>query len=246
MKSVPSRGGRPSAGRDARGRLLSLLVLLGLLMSRPAEAADLLCALASYCVYEAERFSITVVDQETGAPLPGVHALAEWLDRSHRTPLMAEDVVSGPDGVLAFPACGPLRGGPEGLILGEDPVISFFKPGYVLVPPRGQWRPEALTNVPPQGTEERTRVYRFGEDGRTVAMAPFRGSAEDWVKVLDNATFSAGGIPTEVLLRLRVPYLNRWNLLLAEKDHLPAEYQRPGQTFWHLQRMITSLKEGRP
>ena len=90
MKSLPSRGGHPSAGRGARGRVLSLLVLFGLLLSRPAEAADLLCTLASYCVYEGVPFSITVVDQETGAPLAGVHALAEWLDRSHLTPLMAK------------------------------------------------------------------------------------------------------------------------------------------------------------
>jgi hypothetical protein len=244
MKPVLAREGLRAAGRTARKRLLWCLGLLALLLARPAEA-DVLCTLFSYCRYEGVAFTIRVVDQN-GQPLAGVHALAEWLDRQHATPHMAEDAVSGPDGVLAFPAWGPLRGSPVGLIPGEDPVITLFKPGYVYVPAVRTMHPYAIVSTPPPGTEERTRVRRYGDAGQTVTMAPFRGSAEDWVQVLQNATMASSGIPTEDLLRLRVPYLNRWRRLLAEKDHLPAEYQKPGQTFWHLQRMITNTEEGRP
>ena len=243
MKPVLAREGLGAAGRTARKRLLWGLGLRALLLARPAEA-DVLCTLFSYCLYEGVAFTIRVVDQN-GQPLAGVHALAEWLDRQHATPHMAEDAVSGPDGVLAFPAWGPLRGSPVGLIPGEDPVITLFKPGYVYVPAVRTMNPNAIANTPPPGTEERTRVRRYGDAGQTVTMVPFQGSAEDWVQVLNHAVSFASGIPTEDHLRLRVPYLNRLRRLLAEQDHLPPEYQKPGQFFWSIQREITFLEEGK-
>ena len=244
MKPVLAREGLRAAGRKARKRVLCCLGLLALLLARPAEA-DVLCTLFNYCLYEGVAFTIRVVDQN-GQPLADVHALAECLDREHRTPHMAQDAVSGPDGVLAFPAWGPLRGSPAGLIPGEDPVITLFKLGYVYVPAVRTMPPYDIVSTPPPGTQERTRVRRYGNEGRTVTMVPFQGSAEDWVQVLDHAKFVASGIPTEDLLQFRVPYLNRWRRLLAEKDHLPAEYQRPAELLWQLQRAITDLEGGRP
>jgi hypothetical protein len=101
-------------------------ICLGLLLVTPAHAG-LLCTVFKYCLYEGVPFTIKVVDKETGSPLPNVHALAEWLQQGRfgaGGPVMVQDAVSGPDGVLTFPAWGPLRGSPDGLLVYEAPVIT--------------------------------------------------------------------------------------------------------------------------
>jgi hypothetical protein len=228
-------------------RVAGLLLGLGLLLpARPAEA-NVLCALFSYCLYEGVPFTIRVVDQ-TGQPLAGVHALAEWVQwgmYGMGPPLMVQDAVSGPDGVLAFPAWGPIRGSPAGLVEASDPVITLFKPGYVLVQSEsGALGRREILNRSSKGVSERTRVRRFTDNGRTVAMEPFRGTTDEWVKEIHEARSGAGGIGDEAFLRYRVPYLNRLRRLLAEQDHLPKKYREPGDFFWGIQRQITFLEEG--
>lgn len=107
--------------------MLGGLICLGLLLVTPAHAG-LLCTVFKYCLYEGVPFTIKVVDKETGSPLPNVHALAEWLQQGRfgaGGPVMVQDAVSGPDGVLTFPAWGPLRGSPDGLLVYEAPVITL-------------------------------------------------------------------------------------------------------------------------
>ena len=230
----------------SRLRLSVLLLGLGLLPARPAEA-NLLCSLFSYCLYEGVPFTIRVVDQ-SGQPLADVHALAEWVQHGMYGmggPLMVQDAVSGPDGVLAFPGWGPIRGSPDGLYLASDPLITLFKPGYVLVPSEsGLLGRRVILNRLSKGTDERTRVRRFTDNGRTVAMEPFRGTVDEWMKELHEARSGSGGIGEEAFVRYRVPYLNRLRRLLAEQDHLPKKYQEPGEFFWSIQRSIQFLEEG--
>ena len=220
-----------------------------LLPARPA-AADPLCSLFKYCFYEGVAFPITVVDKETGQPLADVHALAEWGQYGvYGTdgPVMVQDAVSGPDGVLAFPAWGPVRGSPDGLELASDPLITLFKPGYVLVPSEsGLLGRRVILNRLSKDTEERTRVRCFTDNGRTVTMEPFRGTVDEWVKELQEATSGSGGIGEEAFLRYRVPYLNRLRRLLAEQDRLPKKYQESGQAFWSIQREIEFLEKAPP
>jgi hypothetical protein len=225
-------------------RLVGVLVGLSLFLTARAAEANVLCALFSYCLYEGVPFTIRVVDQ-TGQPLAEVHALAEWVQWGMHgvgPPLMVQEAVSGPDGVLAFPGWGPLRGSPEGLAGARDPIITLFKPGFLLSPSQGLLGRQAILNRLSKGTDERTRVRRFTDDGRTVAMEPFRGTADEWVKELDGAHRSTGA--DEVFLRYRVPYLNRLRRLLAEQDQLPRKYQELGQIFWDIQRQIRFLEEG--
>ena len=107
---------------------IGLLLLVGLLVPRAVEA-NILCKWFGRCLYESPGFRFTVVDRETGQPLADVHALSEWVMYGyHGTdgPLMVQDALSGPDGLLAFPAWGPLRGSSAGLVLNQDPVITLF------------------------------------------------------------------------------------------------------------------------
>src|SRR5215831_11227291 len=122
-------------GVDMKIRKLPIIFAVWFIrmLAVPLAQANPLCSWFGYCVYESPAFRITVVDQETGRPLADVHALAEWVQYgSHGTngPLMVQDAASGPDGVLAFTAWGPMRGSNAGLVLNQDPVITLFKPGY--------------------------------------------------------------------------------------------------------------------
>jgi hypothetical protein len=225
--------------------VVAVMVLVGLgLLPAPAAGAEALCALARYCQYEAPAFTLRVVDRETGQPLADVHGLAEWVQYGlpgQYPPLMVLDAVSGPDGVLSFPAWGPIQGSRLGLFLGRDPVITFFKPGYVLIPPRGGTRRE-IGNIYPLQAEETDRVHRFGEDGKTFEMEPFRGTPEEWLKELGaELTFFAS-----VGLADKRPLLNRVLRIWAEREKYPARYQEPGEFFWHVGRELKDLEgEGR-
>lgn len=221
-----------------RGVGIIMLFALGLLVPQPA-AAEFLCTMFGKCLYEGAPFRFTVVDKNTGQPLADVHALAEWIlhgPHGRNGPLMVQDAVSGPEGVLAFPAWGPTPGTRLGLILNHDPAITLFKPGY---------RTLLIQNAYPEGTEETTRVRRFGQDGQTFALEPFRGSPKEWVKQMDNVLGSSGSMSDDQLLQFRWPYLARWKRVLGEREKLPPQYQQVGQFFWHVEREIKFLEEGK-
>ena len=123
------------ASRRAGSVALLLASVFGLAASALGEngRSDPLCPHIVACQYEAPAFSIRVVDQQTGQPLADVHAIAAWLVygfHGRRGVLMALESVSGPDGQLSFPAWGPVKSGVEGLVLGRDPLVSLFRPGY--------------------------------------------------------------------------------------------------------------------
>jgi hypothetical protein len=199
-----------------------------------------MCTLFNHCVYEAAAFSIRVVDKDTGEPLADVHALASWLQyglSGQYPPLIVLDSVSGPDGILAFPAWGPIKGSRSGVVLGKDPIITLFKPGYLLSRP---WAGAArvIHNAYPRDTEYTTRVRRFGQDGKTFTMEPFRGTPQEW---LDEISEDAWPYFSDDLADKRPP-ANRLRRLWAEREKFPARYQMPGQFFWHVERSLRALE----
>lgn len=183
----------------------------------PVAEADVMCQLFGYCVYQSPGFKVIVVDKETGKPLADVHALASWVQYGyHGTngPLMVQDVVSGPDGILTFPAWGPSRGSTTGLVLNMDPGISVFRQGYKAV---------LINNAP--GTDEKARVRGFTQDGKTFPIEPFRGTIAEWVRELEKAAYpgTLGRASEDQLRQFLVPYLNRKQRVWAELQKIPRD-----------------------
>lgn len=221
-------------------RRLTITVLVGLMSLSIVETvhAEFLCQWFGYCVYESPGFKIKVVDKQTGKPLSDVHALAEWTQYEFQGSgalLVAQDAVSGQDGMLVFPPWGPTRGSSGGLVLNQDPVITLYKLGYDVT---------QINNAP--GSDERARVRGLTQNGQTFTLSPFQGTPDDRVKQLLIPGFGLaipGNQETRVLFR--EPYLNRLRRIWSEKDNLPKNFQNTGQFFWHLQREIKSFEEGK-
>ena len=208
-----------------------------LLVSGTAEANVLCRILPMRCTYEGVAFRFTVVDAETRQPLGDVHALAEWIMYGlpgQYPPLMVLDAVSGPDGQLTFPAWGPIRGPRTGLRLNSDPVVTLLKPGYKTL---------RLVNPPPPGTTETTRVHRFGRDGQTVALEPFRGTPDEWVEQLKQVYRGEAMRNEDDNRKFRDPYLNRVRRVWAEREKVPERHRvRPG-FFWFVEQEMKELEE---
>ncbi len=220
-------------------RSVGLLIgVFGVLSLARGAAADFQCQVLHVCLYEGPAFSFRVVDAETRQPLAAVHALAEWVlygPHGLDGPLLVRDTVSGPDGAIAFPAWGPLRGPASGLSLDHSPAITLFKPGY---------KTFALYNR--GGKDETTRVRTFDHAGKTLAMGPFRGTPDQWVEELKKIR-SGVAFPRsdEQSLQFREPYMNRLRLVWAERDKVPSRYQERGQFFWFVEFQMKSLQEGK-
>lgn len=234
--------GDPTRRRWSGWVLVRLVGALLLVAAWPglagAAQANRLCETLG--IFQGEAFRLLVVDAETQRPLANVHALAEWQSwgfHGRNGPVMVQDAVSGADGILAFPAWGPVSGERAGLVLNSDPVITLFKPGY---------KPLIIFNAYPEDMTETTCVRRFGQDGRPFALEPFRGTPDEWVEQLRKISHGlAGPRSREQSLRFRDPYVNRLRLIRAERDHAPSQYREPGQFFWHVERDIKFYEEGR-
>ena len=232
-------GTRITEAKSFFPRLLGLAVCVAAIVFMVGSArADFLCSWLLQCFYESPGFKIRVVDKETGKPLVDVHALAEWVQYGYHGSgalLVAQDAVSGADGMLSFAPWGPTRGSSAGLVLNQDPVITLYKLGYDVI---------LINNAP--GRDERARVRGLWQNGQTFALSLFRGNSDERVKQLLIPGFGLaipGNEETKVLFR--EPYLNRLRRLSAEKDTLPQKFQNPGQFFWHVQRDIKSFEEAK-
>jgi len=172
-------------------------------------------------VFEGLAFEITVVDSESGQPLPDVHALAEWRRFSAgmraNGPLMAQDALSDTAGVVRFPPWGPVEGSSSGLVFGDDPVITLFKPGF-------QWL--RISNEGSHDKNERDRIRRFFPSGRVYVLKAFSGTDAEWLEQLKKAGNPAAyPLSDEMLLQFRVPYLNRFRRVHTELLRLPTDLQ---------------------
>ena len=206
--------------------IIFVAVLISLLTVTTAHANPI-CNWFGYCLYESPGFSIKVVDQNTGQPLADVHALAEWTQYGFHGSggvLIAQDAVSAADGVLKFPAWGPTRGSSRGLVLNQDPVVSLFKPGYVVL---------IIHNAP--GSDERAHVRGLKQDGQTFKLEPFRGPLDVWIKELRLAASPAHvGVPLEAQAEMRTAYLNRFVRLFSEAQKLPISRKEVQQLINYL------------
>lgn len=223
-------------------RRLRTAVVLVTWLAIPATADARLCDyLPIACVYEGAPFTIKVVDAETGQPLAGVHALAEW--QQYGTygsggPLMVQDAVSGAEGVLTFPAWGPVSGSRVGLDSPRDPLVTLFKSGY-----RARLIDNDVGDVPREST---AKHRRFGQDGATFALEPFRGTPEEWAAELQKVAFPHMPAGDDALERFHIPYGHRARLVWAERDRLPARFSERGQIFWQLEGLLSRLDEAQP
>jgi len=217
--------------------LITLLLCVVSLGTASTVHANPICNWFGYCVYESPGFRITVVDGETGTPLADVHALAEWNQYGFHGsggPLMVQDAVSGPDGVLTFPAWGPMRGSSGGLELNQDPVITLFKPGYKAM---------AINNAP--GRDEKARVRGFTQSGQIFQMDRFHGTPEEWVKQLETIWLGRALPRNDQMARKFPQYLNRLQKVWEEREKVPSKYHQPGQFFWHVQREIKFYEDNK-
>lgn len=207
---------------------------ISLLAAQPVEANSM-CRWFGQCFYESPGFKITVVDKETGKPLADVHALAEWIQYGmwgQHPLLVAQDAISGEDGMLVFPPWGPTRGSSAGLVLNEDPVITLYKFGYDVM---------MINNAP--GTDERARVRGLTQNGQTFALSLFGGAADERVKQLLIPGFGLA-IPgrEETKALFREPYLNRLRRIWTEKDSLSKKHE---SFFYEVQRTIKAFEEAK-
>jgi hypothetical protein len=199
-------------------RAIILAVLLLLVSPLPTDA-NVLCRWIGVCLYLSRGFDITVVDAETGKPLPGVYAWAEWVQyAAHGTngPLMIQEATSGADGRLTFPAWGPTRGSGAGLDLGSDPAVILFKSGYATL---------LVQNEVPLGADHLAAFRTFGRSGQTLRLERFAGPVAERVRQLKTLAFPSymGRVSVVQSAQFRNPYLKRLDLVEAELAELPRD-----------------------
>ncbi len=126
---------------------------------------------------------------------------------------MVQDALSGTDGVLRFTKWGPIHGYLSGLVIGSDPIVSLFKPGYEVIVESNKLWPR---------TRDTEKVRRFGQDGSTIRLVPFRGTPRSWIHQLRTvAVPKAMPISDTTLQQFREPYLNRFQRVSNEMQLLP-------------------------
>jgi len=219
--------------------MAGVFACIALCLAAVSPAADQACELVPVpCVYEGLPFQINVRDAETRKPLAKVHALAEWrrYGKGGRLdgPVMVQDAVSGADGILKFPAWGPIEGPSSGLGLGDDPIITLFLSKYKAL---------IIVNGPRPGMNERQRVRGFYPDAATYFLEPFRGDPAEWIVQLEKVWLGqATSRSDEMTLAFREPYLRRLRRVSDERHNLPS--QSSEGFFWHVDRELTLFKDG--
>jgi hypothetical protein len=200
-------------------RIVAALVLALCLSAPSAVRANPLCRAVGVCLYASPGFELTVLDAATGAPLPGVYGWAEWVQYGTHGiggAVMVQDVVSGPDGRLVFPRWGPTLGSRAGLVLGSDPAVILFKPGYTTL---------LVDNVVPPGASQHAMRRGFRHDGQRVRLPAFGGSPAEWVEELRRLIYPAlsSYVSEAARTRFREAYRRRLTRARAELGRLPAD-----------------------
>jgi hypothetical protein len=196
-----------------------ILALLLLLVSPLPTEANVLCRWVGICLYLSRGFEITVVDAETGQPLSGVYAWAEWVQyAAHGTngPLMIQEATSGADGRLTFPAWGPTRGSGAGLDLGSDPAVILFKSGYAT---------RLVQNEVALGADHLAAYRTFTKTGVPLALQPGGGSVAERVSQLQRLIYPIGlsaRVSDDQRAQFRSLYLHRLTIVSDELKSLPS------------------------
>jgi hypothetical protein len=218
---------------------VALASVVGLCAGAWAQS-DPLCPWLVDCQYEAPGFSIRVVDQQTGQPLAGVHALATWLmygGHGGRRPLMVLEAVSGPDGMISFPAWGPVRSGASGLEPARDPLISLFRPGYHAL---------LVHNHTPLGQRDTVLVHAFQQAGQTFELVPFQGTPAETLAELWKAVdpFEGANVSRFDSSSMRQAYVNRLRRVKAEAERLPRHLPALEHLLWAIDGGIRLFESG--
>ncbi len=201
-------------------RALAIVAAMLTCLWVPAPAdANTLCRWTGFCVYLSPGFKLTVLDAETGKPLPDVYAWAEWVQygaHGRGGPLMVQDATSGADASLTFPRWGPTLGSRGGLLLGIDPAVILFKPGYATL---------RIDNGVPLGASQYAAIRRMSRNGETLRLQPFRGSQAEWVEQLRKLVHPAlsAGVAEQHRDRFRGLYLRRTDLVKTELGTLSPD-----------------------
>jgi hypothetical protein len=200
-------------------RLVAALALtLGLLSPARADA-HMLCSFLGICPYFSPGFSLTVVDAESGKPVDGVYAWAEWVQYANHGlngPLVIQEATSDGAGRLTFPWWGPRLGYRSGLDIGADPAVILFKPGYLTLTVGNGERP---------GLHVTDAIRVFTRNGETVRIQAFRGSPAQWTEELSKFIYPSltSGISDGQRDRFRESYLRRLKLVESELSKLPQD-----------------------
>jgi hypothetical protein len=195
-----------------------LALLLALSAPTPAQA-NALCRWTGLCIYLSPGFTLTVIDAETGKPLPDVYAWAEWVQygaHGRGGPLMVQDATTNADGRLAFPSWGPTLGSPGGLLLGLDPAVIVFKQGYETL---------IQENGVPLGADHRAAIRGLSKDKTTLRLRPLRGSTTQQVEQLRQLAHPplSGGLSERQRDHFRSLYIRRTEIVTAELARLPSD-----------------------
>ena len=233
---VPSR----PRGHWALGIGLALILAIAIVAYAQNDKSDPLCPHIVACEYEAPAFTIRVVDQQTGQPLAGIHGIASWIAYGgprRRWPAMVLEAVSDADGRLSFPAWGPTRIIAQGVLPGDDPVISLFLPGY---------RTSLIYSAGPPGMSHTARVRAFDLAGNTFPLIPFQGTVAEVIAELDKASspFDGETISEHDPKLFQQAYVNRVRRVIAEVERLPRHMRDVENLLWALNADIRSLKVG--
>jgi hypothetical protein len=205
-----------------RGVILhrSRALLLGLIAALAMGPAVALAADPD--TYSAAPVHGWVVDAETRQPLEGVHVVAQWilqtglLHGQHTTRLHIMETVTDSSGAYQFPAWGPKPRPFLSRFDGFDPMLTFFKPGYV---------PLDRTNFdPPQTGALRTSVW----DGKTIDLTPFRGTPREWLRYVNHMQITLGW--GQVIGEVPYPLNDYWKhfpravlAVLKERERMPPD-----------------------
>ncbi|MDD3516989.1 MAG: hypothetical protein PHQ14_01475 [Chromatiales bacterium] len=174
-----------------------------------------------------------VIDARSGEPLADVVVVAYWgMERAWAWSvapagaLAVFEVVTGEDGHYRVPGWGP-RWATYGIRESSDPLIILFKSGYELVildnmtaTGRGYNRPGAMY-LPSMW------------DGKTVEMARFDGTPEEWIKSLRRTIPNLEGSYAE-----QIPVLLQ--AILKEEDGIPDYVHRKKSFFDNIVRRLMS------
>jgi hypothetical protein len=202
-------------------RSLAALVTVLWLCTPGRADANPLCRWVGACAYLSPGFQLTVVDAETGKPLADVYAWAEWVQygaHGRGGPLMVQNAVSAADGRLTFPWWGPTTGSPGGLVLGIDPAVIVFKPGYAT---------RLVQNEPALGASHHAMIRGLSRREDTVGLQPFRGSQAEWVEQLRAFVFPglSAFVSDAARGRFRALYLRRLEIAARELAGAPPDTQ---------------------
>ncbi len=141
--------------------------------------------------HSAKEIRGQVVDEETGKPLQGVIIVAQWQPyfppSGHKGAIHSYETLTDSEGRYFIPAWGPKPVPAGAEIRNRDPALRLFKSGYA--PLSRANRIDMMVHKTPPGVSD--------WDGKVLRMERFRGSDEEYYKLLRDRGFRNSLHPDE-------------------------------------------------